>query len=103
MVGRTVIFNALEMAETLKEIQNRQQTSDIISIQKDVQYLRESMDRNFADHEEIKKIINKGLDSKVGNAKFKPVELITYGMAGGVLAWALGQILGLIQIAKALF
>lgn len=77
--------------------------SDLVSIQKDIQYMRESMDRNFKDHEEIKLIFTKGLDSKVGQAKFKPVELITYGMAGGVLAWALGQILGLIQVAKAIF
>ena len=91
------------MSETLRETQARQQTVDITSIQKDVEYIKSTMKRNFEDHKEIKEIFERGLASKIGQSRFKPVEWIAYGLAGGVLMWALNQFLGLIETAKALF
>jgi hypothetical protein len=89
------------MTETLKETQNRQQTADIISIQKDVEYIKETMERNFQDHKEIKDIFKESLKDKVSKSRFKPVELITFSLAGGVLFWALSQLLALISTVKA--
>lgn len=91
------------MGETLKEVQSRQQFADIVSIQKDVQYMRESMDRNFKDHDELKLLFMSGLKEKVGKTQFRPVEMISYGLAGGILSWALWQFLQVVQTAKALF
>ena len=90
------------MTESLKETQKRQQTSDIISIQKDIEFIKENMERNFKDHQEIKTIFQDSLKDKVGKSRFRPVELITFTLAGGVLMWALNQLLGLIETAKAI-
>jgi hypothetical protein len=91
------------MTETLIETQNRQQTVDITSIQKDIEFMKESMTRNFTDHEDIKKLFKESLGDKVSKSRFRPTELITYGLAGGVMLWALNQLLELIGTAKAFF
>jgi len=88
------------MPETIKEIQDRQQAIDITALTKDIQYMKESMDRNFIDHTEIKGMFEKALKDKVTIPRFRPVEMIAYSLAGGSLMWLLTQIL---QTVKAIF
>lgn len=92
----------ITMKDSVQEAQDRQQAVDITSIQKDVEYIKENMDKNFQDHAEIKKIFKEGLERKVGNSRFKPVEMIAYGLVGIVLVSMVNQLLELVQTAKAL-
>jgi hypothetical protein len=75
----------------------------IAKIHKDLGHIAEAMDRNFQDHEEIKKYFKEGLNSKVSKNRFRPTELIAYGMGGGIMFWALTQLLDLIKTAQSFF
>lgn len=76
------------------------QDIQIAEIARDIAYIKESLDRNFTDHEEIKRVVS---GETVSKARFNPVEKLTYGLAGGVLLWALNQMLEVIETTKALF
>lgn len=76
---------------------------NIVKMQKDLEFIREGMDRNFKDHETIKKMFKEGLDKKVSFSRYKVVELIAYALAGSTLLWALNQVLGTITLVKAFF
>ena len=82
---------------------NEPQEIQITKLAKDMEYIKDSMDRNFKDHEDIKKIFREGLDRKVSFSRYKVVEMIAYALAGSTLLWALNQILQTISIVKALF
>ena len=88
------------MTDTLKENQDKQQTIDMASVKKDIEYMRISMDKNFEDHNEIKGMFEKALKDKVTVSRFRPVEMIGYSLAGGSLMWLLTQVL---QTVKAIF
>lgn len=63
-------------------------------IEKDIEYIKESLNRNFEDHAEIKAMFEK---RTVSRSRFMPVETITYGLAGGTLMWALSQVLATVK------
>jgi len=82
---------------------NETQEIQITALSKDIEYIKTAMDRNFKDHEELKKIFKDGLDEKVAFGRYRVVEMIAYALAGSTLIWVLNQILGTISIVKALF
>ncbi len=82
---------------------NEPQEIQITKLAKDMEYIKASMDRNFKDHEEIKKIFGEGLNKKVSFSRYKVVELIAYALAGSTLLWVLNQALNTISIVKAFF
>jgi hypothetical protein len=81
------------MTETSEQAQDRQQAIDITSIQKDIEFMKDSMDRNFKDHTEIKAMFASALKDKVTVSRFRPIETIGYALAGGSLMWLLTQVL----------
>lgn len=54
--------------------------------------------QNDIDH--IKATLNRIEKNSVTKARFKPVEMIAYGLAAGTLFWALNQVL---ETAQAIF
>ena len=82
---------------------NETQEIQITELSKDIEYIKDSMNRNFKDHEEIKAMFKEGLGKKVSFSRYRVVELIAYALAGSTLLWALNQILQTIAITKAFF
>ena len=65
--------------------------------------IKDGFESNDKNHQEMKDIFSKALDKKVSRQAFRPVQLITFGLAGGIMFWALNQMLGLITAVKAFF
>lgn len=76
---------------------------DIAIIKENIAFIKKSLDGNDQQHLDISQKIDGLAKIYATKQRIRPLEVISYGLAGGALMFTLNQVLNLLDTAKAVF